>query len=130
MIMEVGSMTAHTIINTATALIFGFGLVLIMIQIINLIMTKGSTKVVGRITNFFQEFTSRGFLWKASVEYELDGQTYKYITRARTARRSSGRMKLYITKRGRVIEPAHMVEMTLLGAVAIGIAIALYGVLL
>ncbi len=42
------------------------------------IISRGYKTVYGNIVDFTQEYSTRGFIWKAKIEYEVDEKKYFY----------------------------------------------------
>jgi hypothetical protein len=98
------------------------GVAIISSAVIDLINLVHAQAVVGDIVDFVQEYTTRGFLWKAKVQYQRDGITHTYITRARTTRRGTDHIKIYITDRGRIIEFNYMIEKIIIALISFALA--------
>jgi hypothetical protein len=101
------------------SIICGVGVLFLAFGVIEMIKISSATKVVGNVIDFVQEYTSRGFLWKAKVEFEHDGIQRTHITRARTMRRGSGPINLYVSKNGQVMEKLHAIENIIFGTLAL-----------
>jgi hypothetical protein len=99
------------------ALICSVGGVLTLSGLIDFANMHGAQKIVGTVVDYTQEYSSRGFLWKARVSYTFNGNECFYITRARTTRRGSTTIALYINEKGRIYEKTHAIEKTILGSV-------------
>lgn len=97
-------LTLTQIIQIVGFAILTIGLYIFINGAVNMVATTKARRIQGTIVDCVQEYTARGFIWKVRVEYILDGVTNFYITKARTSRRSSGPISIYINKRGRIIE--------------------------
>lgn len=119
-------MGLESISYVITAIILIVGAVFLALGTHGLLMLKKSQRVEANVTNYTQEYTTRGFLWKANVEYEIDGKKKFYTTRARTTQRGSDTKTLYITNKGKIIERNFEIERICFGAVAVVVAIVLF----
>ena len=101
------------------------GALFLLSCLIDMIRWATAKCVQGTIIDCVQEFTSRGFLWRAKVAYMHNERQCFYVMRARSRKRGSGDVALRVTKRGHVVETNHMIEKCIFGVVAIIVAIML-----
>lgn len=118
--------TLTQIAQVVGSIICAVGFFILLSGIIGLIATTKAQKVRGTIVDSVQEYTTRGFIWKAKVEYTLNNTTYFYITKLRTLRRGSDTIYLYVNKRGKIIEIGNVVWNIVFGIGAIGVAIMVF----
>ena len=104
------------------------GSFLMLRSIIAFVRIGSATVVPGRVVDHVQEYTSRGFIWKAKVAYVFNGEARFHVMSARTLRRGSDEIKLYLTKRGRVVEKEFAIESLVVGIIAIAIAAIIFSV--
>jgi hypothetical protein len=76
-----------------------------------------------QIVDYVQEYTSRGFMWKAKVKYNLDGNDCFYIAKAKTSKRDAGIIKLRIGQDGKIVEIDNIMNNIGFGLFALAIAI-------
>ena len=113
----------YTIVSTLMC-IGGAGLILI--GLLPLAHIKSCTVIDGEIVGFTQEYSSRGFIRKAKVQYEFAGKTRTYISPARTFKRYTGEpIKLHVTEKGKIVDKWRAIEFSAIGALMIVISIIL-----
>ena len=103
-----------TDLQVYSLLVVGFigliGLLFMIRGLLTLQQCKSAQLVHAEIVDMFQEYSSRGFLWKAKVVYERAGKEHFYITRARSFKRGTGTVPIYIASNGAVYERAHAIS--------------------
>lgn len=80
------------------------GLFIFTRSIIILVNIQSATTIIGTIIDYVQEYTTRGFLWRAKVRYMWNNKEYLHIMRVSTLKRGTDTIKLYIGKNGKVYE--------------------------
>lgn len=104
------------------------GLVFVFHAAISLYMSRSYMKINAQIVDYIQEYTSRGFMWKAKVRYNLDGNDCFYITKAKTRKRGSGIVKLRMNKNGKIVEIDNIISNISFGLFALTIALVVIAV--
>lgn len=101
------------------------GAVLCIVGISILLYAKTQRKVQGQIVDFTQEYSTRGFIRKSKIAYEIDGKENIYITQAKTFKRNSGPITLYATKNGNILEPGKYIEFFVFGLLIVILSVVL-----
>ena len=96
------------------------GLIFIIRGLLTLSQCKSAELVNAEVVDMFQEYSARGFLWKAKVVYERAGKQHFYITRARSFKRGTCEIPIYIAQNGTIYEKSHAVAVF---ATGVGIVI-------
>jgi hypothetical protein len=97
------------------ALICGMGGIFLLSGLIDVANIHGAQKVLGTVVDYVQEYTTRGFLWKAKVAYTLNNQECFHITKARTMKRGTATVNLYVGTNGKIYEKAYAIEKMVFG---------------
>lgn len=116
---------AANIIGAITASV---GFIMLVYSMYIFYQIKRATPVHGMVVGNFQEFSTRGFLWKEKVEYEWNGTKNYYITVARTFKRGSHPLTLYVDEKGNVYEKGNAISKLLLGLFIVAMGIVMFGI--
>lgn len=99
------------------------GVILIASAAIDVVNMRQAEMIEAKLVDIVQEYTARGFLWRAKLHYQHNGEECMYITRARTRKRGTCKINIHVMKDGRVVEKNYMIEKLLLGIVFIAVTI-------
>lgn len=102
------------LVNFATifgGIITAVASLLVLFVLVQLCRIASAQKITAKIVDNFQEFTSRGFLWKNQIIYELNGETIKYKMKSRSLTRRTGDITIYLTNKGNIIEIGRLLEL-------------------
>ena len=121
-------LTLSHIIQVAGFVMFLVGCFLAIKGVSDLLDIKDAKEIEATIIDHVQEYTARGFLWKAKVQYIWNNQRCFHVMRSRTLKRGTDTIKIYLDKSGRVIEKRYSVSNILFGVLVIALSLFVFSV--